>query len=219
MESLEYHKIHDAYTLLPNGEPLIPIEATKGALCIIRNPLDVAISFAHHNNCSIDKSIKHMGNPEFAMSSGPKRFHLQLRQRLLSWSKHVTSWVDAPNINTQVVRYEDMTQDPIKTFTQIALFLELPSDRNSVIQAIKHSNIDKLQAQEDKTPFKEKPAKAARFFRKGIVGDWQNTLTDRQINRIIHDHRAVMQRFNYLDAQELPCTVIPQRERLLAVAE
>lgn len=45
------------------------------------------------------------------MISGAK--HSQLRQRLLTWSGHVTSWVDEPGLCVLVVRYEDMKAKPI----------------------------------------------------------------------------------------------------------
>lgn len=199
-----YHKIHDAYSYLPNGEPLIPVEATKGALCIIRNPLDVAISFAHHSGWSIDQAIENMSQKKFAFCGDTKRLHNQLRQRLFSWSAHVSSWVDAPEIKRHVVRYEDMKLTPIKTFSEIAAFLELPSDLKSITEALELCSIEKLQAQEQHNPFKERSASAERFFRKGIVGDWMNTLTDQQISRLVIDHRQVMQRFGYLDAQDNP---------------
>ena len=200
----EYHKIHDAYTLLPNGQALIPKEATKGALYIMRNPLDVAVSFAHHLGCSIDQSITNMSKSNFSFAGKSDRSCNQLRQQLLSWSGHVTSWVDDNSLNRLVVRYEDMQVNPLNSFGKIARFLKLPSNDNQVLEALSHCRIDKLQAQEAKSAFKEKSAKAATFFRKGIVGDWQNTLTKSQINTLINDHREVMQRFGYLDAQEQP---------------
>tara|TARA_R110002167_G_scaffold180956_1_gene381158 strand:- start:563 stop:1456 length:894 start_codon:yes stop_codon:yes gene_type:complete len=208
MEAPGYHKIHDAYTFLTNGEALIPIEATRGALCIIRNPFDVAISFAHHNGITIDQAIESMANSKYAFCAKPKRFHNQLRQWLLSWSDHVLSWVDASEINKMTVRYEDMKHNSVETFTAIASFLELPCDELSISEALERCKIEKLQVQEIKSPFKERSAKAERFFRKGIVGDWQNTLSDKQINQIINDHRTVMQRFGYLDAYEQPSECI-----------
>jgi len=212
LETPGYHKIHDAYTYLANDEPLIPIEATKGALYLVRNPLDVVVSFAHHNHCTIDKAIENMGNSKFAFCSGPKRIHNQLRQWLLSWSEHVISWADAPDINTLVIRYEDMKNTPIETFTHMATFLELPNDIDTVTAALEHCKIEKLQAQEAEKPFKEKSAKAESFFRKGQVGDWQNTLTDEQIKLLINDHRDLMQRFGYLDNHDQPITTYSTQE-------
>lgn len=193
-----YHKVHDAYTFLPNGEPLFPPAATRGALCIVRNPLDVAVSFAHHSNRTTDWAIGKMGNHDFAFCGGDQKLFPQLRQRLLNWSQHVSSWLEAPGIAKLVVRYEDMQQDPLGTFTRIATFLELPDDSVSVNTALEHCTIEALQAQESRTPFVEKPAKAKHFFRKGIVGNWRTTLTEQQVKTLIEDHKAVMMQFDYL---------------------
>lgn len=122
-----YHKIHDAYTRLPDGEPLASREGTLGALYIVRNPLDVVASFANHMGCTIDEAIAKMGDPNFQMARRGGLFH-QARQRLLSWSGHVASWIDSPELRREVVRYEDMLFRPRDTFTRAARFLELPHD-------------------------------------------------------------------------------------------
>jgi len=67
-KDLSYHKIHDAYLRLDNGEPLVSREATRGALYILRNPLDVAISASHHWGCSIDEAIHRMGKSDFEIA-------------------------------------------------------------------------------------------------------------------------------------------------------
>jgi len=203
-EQCEYHKIHDAYTFLPDGKPLIPSDAITGVLYILRNPLDVAISFAHHSHCSIDQAIKNMGNPDFAFGRGSQRQHKQLRQWLLTWSMHVSSWADVEGINRMVVRYEDMKLKSCQTFTAITRFLQLPDEQEKIEQALNKCDIKKLQQQEKEKGFNEKSAKTASFFRKGIVGDWQNTLTEKQVEQIITNHAEVMLRFGYLDSQGQP---------------
>ena len=105
-DGVGYHKIHDAYTYLDHAIPLMPAAGCLGALYFIRNPLDVAISFANHSNCSIDQSIERMGNPTFAFYKGKLLQHNQLRQWLLSWSLHVQSWAKAKNIDCLVLRFE-----------------------------------------------------------------------------------------------------------------
>ena len=50
------------------GVPLVTMECTAGAIYILRNPLDVAISFAHHFGIPIDVAIEQMANPSM---SGP----------------------------------------------------------------------------------------------------------------------------------------------------
>lgn len=193
-----YHKIHDAYTFVNNGRPMIPSDGCLGALYFIRNPLDVAISFANHSRCSIDKAIENMGNETFAFCKNQYRQHNQLRQWLLSWSLHVQSWVSAQDIEVLVLRYEDMKEHPLPTFKKAIAFLRLDSSETDIENALDNARIEKLQQQEDASGFSEKPAKVARFFRKGIVGDWKNTLTSAQIDRIIRDHGDMMQCYGYL---------------------
>jgi len=91
-----YHKIHDAYTLTQDGEPLVSREATRGALYIVRNPLDVAPSAANHWHLSLDETIARMGQHDMALARTHKGLPDQVRQKLQSWSQHVLSWVDAP---------------------------------------------------------------------------------------------------------------------------
>ncbi|GAH18165.1 unnamed protein product, partial [marine sediment metagenome] len=56
-EETAYVKTHEAWTLNSMGNPIFPKEITKGVLYIIRNPLDIAISYSYHNNDTIDETI------------------------------------------------------------------------------------------------------------------------------------------------------------------
>jgi hypothetical protein len=201
-EEPSYHKIHDAYTHTIDHEPMIPLEATLGTLYFLRNPLDVAISFANHNSCSIDRAIENMGDPTFVFCKGKHGLPNQLRQKLLSWSGHVLSWVDVEGV--EVIRYEDMKLAPHATFSRAARFLQLTTNPQKIDKAIRFSDIKELQRQEAELGFHEKPAKTERFFRKGVVGEWQEKLSEEQIERIIEDHREVMRRFGYLDDRDRP---------------
>ncbi len=198
-EETEYHKVHDAYTLSSAGRPLFPAEATKGALYFLRNPLDVAVSYAHHSGRDADVAIRWLGQEEHCMCAGPKQLHSQLRQRLLTWSGHVLSWVDQDSFPVCVVRYEDMRHDTEATFIRAARFAGLPDDPERVRRAIELSSFDELQRQESERGFHEKMPRAESFFRKGEVGSWRQSLSAEQAARIAADHGRVMARFGYLD--------------------
>jgi hypothetical protein len=193
-----YHKIHDAYTYLQNHSPMIPTKGCLGALYFIRNPLDVAVSFANHANCSIDESIQSMGNPDFSFCKGLFKQHNQLRQQLQTWSMHVRSWASISQIPCLVLRYEDMKQAPLETFTQAVKFLQLDASQSRIEDALTNARIERLQELEQTSGFAERPPKIKQFFRKGIVDDWKNTLNQDQINQIIHDHGEVMKIYGYL---------------------
>lgn len=192
-----FMKVHDAWTLLDDGRPVLG--AVGGAaLYIIRNPLDVAVSNANFNGTDIDKSIARMADPENRLAKSGKRLLEQLPQRLLSWSEHVLSWVDRSGLPVHVLRYEDMSQAPLESFAAAARFAGLDDSPERVARAVEACAFEKLSRQEADKGFKEKSLKQERFFRKGIVGDWRNTLTQQQVERIIAEHGPVMERFGYL---------------------
>ncbi|MCH9690055.1 MAG: sulfotransferase domain-containing protein [Gammaproteobacteria bacterium] len=195
---INYHKVHDAYTYLPDGNALLGGNACLGAIYFIRNPLDVVVSFANHSNYSIDKTIAAMSAPTHAFNQGIYKQHEQLRQKLLSWSMHVKSWREAKNMNCLVIRYEDMKQHPISVFTKAIQFLKLQVSHEEIERALGYSDIKRLQDLEKQHGFKEKPADAKVFFRKGVVGDWRTKLTSKQVDQVIQAHGTMMEAYGYL---------------------
>jgi hypothetical protein len=195
---LVYKKIHDAYTYNIKNEPIIPKDSTKIALYFIRNPLDVAVSFSYHNAVSIDKIIEIMSNQKYAFCSRTDRISNQLQQPLFTWSEHVESWTKQKHIPVHVIKYEDMNKKAFETFSLAVKQIGIQATKKEIEAAIKKSDINILKTQEEKEGFKEKPGKNDRFFRKGIVGDYKNHLTQIQIDKIIHDHSYVMKKFGYL---------------------
>ena len=163
----------------------------------MRNPLDIAISFANHSACSLDKAIKNMNNPEFAFCDNRNSLSNQLRQILLTWSEHVLSWMNAP-VPVCIIRYEDMKLDSFNTFKKAVKFMELDKSDEEIRTAIDNSRFDNLQKQEKEKGFKEKSQKADSFFRKGEVGDWHNHLNKAQVVNIINKHSKVMKMFGYI---------------------
>jgi len=188
---VSYHKTHQAY-ISYNNKPLIPSKGCLGAIHFVRNPLDIAVSLANHYLFSIDNAIDMMGNKTHILR------HFFVHQPLLSWSMHVKSWCEAKEMNCLVLRYEDMKQNPIKTFTLATQFLKLDVTPEMIKKAISHAEFNKLKEFETQNEFLEKPPRLKHFFRKGIVGDWKNILTEDQIQRIINDHSEIMRKFDYL---------------------
>jgi aryl sulfotransferase len=199
-----FFKIHDAYTLTPAGDPLIPLPATAGVVYVLRNPLDVAVSFAHHNGCALDRMLEWMNDFDYAFRASPPGEVVQLPQRLLTWSAHVLSWTFAPRWPVLVVRYEDMMLAPLETFGAVAHFCGLPPDPVRLVRALGHSDFAELQRQEVTQGFLEKSPRAPAFFRKGRIGAWREELSPAQATRLIADHQRVMTQHGYLTAAGTP---------------
>jgi hypothetical protein len=192
-----YLKIHDAYTIQPDGEPLVPADVTQGAIYILRNPLDVVISFSHHNDQTIAKTIRLLNDPQAMLARTHQKIHEQLPQRLLTWSQHVQSWLEQTSFPVHAIRYEDMQRDPITTFTSVVRFLEMPDEPERIARAVQHAAFETLQSQEKQHGFRERYSPSP-FFRQGRTGQWQDRLTSEQIACICQEHAAIMQRFGYL---------------------
>jgi len=197
-------KIHDAFTRTDDDRPLVAPHATRGAIYFLRNPLDVAVSFAHQNGCDIDTMITIMADDAYSLCRRSDMLANQLRQRLSSWSSHVTGWVDGLGHQLHLMRYEDMVRNPLETFTGAARFAHLPDEPGRIRKALHFSEFRELQRQEQADGFVEKSPSAESFFRKGQIGSWREVLNDRQARRIIHDHYAVMKRFGYLNDHDEP---------------
>ena len=195
-----YMKTHDACERVASGDLVICQQATAGALYLIRNPLDIAVSYANHRSCSVDSAIDCLNDPHHCLAEHDStKQKKQIEQRLLSWSMHVESWLDTPEVETMPVRYEDMLATPQETFTKAAAFLRLPTDRDTINQAIRNSSFQGLRKQEESSPFRERPPRVSRFFRSGSAGGWRTDLSTKQVDRIIREHESVMHRFGYLD--------------------
>lgn len=198
-----YHKIHDAYTYLDSGEPLIPVNATKGALYLVRNPFDVAVSYANHSQIDIAEAVEHICDPELAFCQSKKAQPPQLRQILMSWSDHVQSWLEA-DIPKLLCRYEDMCLEPKRVFSEVVQFLGIETTGADIDKAIEQTSFERLRQQEAEKGFSERIYPESKFFRKGQVGDWQNVLTDEQVGRIIAVNGSTMRKLGYLDADNNP---------------
>lgn len=199
-EETLFLKVHDAYTYTLEGIPLLSKKATQGVLYLVRNPLDVVVSFAHHSNRPVEKMIPRMADPEMAFVNNPNQLQNQLIQKLLTWSGHALSWVDEPGLDVLVMRYEDMQMTPEETFGQAIQFCGLEFDLERLQKALRFSSFDILQSQEQEHGFGEKMPFSKSFFRKGKIGSWREKLSEEQAAQIVADHAEVMKRFGYLSA-------------------
>jgi hypothetical protein len=189
-------KVHDSFRMNSAGEPVIPADAVEGAVYIVRNPLDVAISLAHHEGESVDYVIDTI----MARYYSPRRRFLfgQIRQHFFPWGQHVLSWVDQTAIPVHVVRYEDMLARPDEVFAGIIGFCGIPPDTTRISCAIEKSSFERVRQQEINRGFREKSPDARAFFRQGKAGTWRDVLSQSQVERVVSSHGAVMERFGYL---------------------
>jgi hypothetical protein len=178
------------------GVPLLTPQVSAGAICVVRNPLDVAVSMAHHFGIDLDAAIAYLGDERAATENSA----LFVSEFLGSWSQHVASWAAMEGPRILILRYEDLLEKPAKTFGKVARLVGLDADRVRVERAIGHANFQSLSAQERRDGFAEAPVAGRHFFRSGRANQWRGQLTRDQVQRLLAAHREQMQRFRYLPA-------------------
>ncbi len=186
-------KTHNAVANV-EGHPTINFETTLAAIYILRNPLDVAISYAHHSAQPVDRIIEFMARPESV--NGMSERHVF--EYMGSWSFHVASWMSVTSRPVLILRYEDLLRAPERGFGRLAAFLRLPPTAQQLRRAIEKSSFEELARQEAAHGFVERPETAEKFFRKGETGQWREALTREQIAAVVSAHAPMMQRFGYL---------------------
>lgn len=186
-------KTHNA-RIEDRGFPTINPKVTSGAVYLVRNPLDVAISFAAFRGIPLDRAIADMAMTGFGNSTNEKTVYWVSG----SWSENVQSWTETADPTVLVLRYEDILADPAARFAEAARHILLEPTAGQVAEAVALSSFDRLKGIEKSRGFSERPASAREFFRKGNAGQWRSALSKAQVDRIVADHEAQMARFGYL---------------------
>jgi hypothetical protein len=177
-----------------HGVPAFNMQVTAGAICIVRNPLDVVASYASHSGLDLDPMIEIMQRPDYAAPGGEER----APHPIGSWSQNVASWTARGHQAMHVMRYEDMVEKPLEAFGGLVAFLRLPPDEGRLKKALEFSSFQELKGQESSGGFDEASKKAQQFFRGGKTGGWKKELTKAQVKAVVDAHRPQMERFGYV---------------------
>ena len=186
-------KTHNAM-VEDGGKPMISNELTGAAIYIVRNPLDVVVSYADHLGVSIEKMIEGMATKNFRSPAS----NTHVPEIYCDWSTHVKSWTQIDTPALHIVKYEDMKLNPNRTFSSIANFMGLTPSRDRLRRAIKFSSFKVLQSQEKRRGFIERTPVQKSFFRKGSINGWRTTLSKQEVKKITEFHKEQMERFDYI---------------------
>ena len=176
------------------GAQLIEPMLTKAAVYIVRNPLDVAVSYARHYGITPSKACRNMARSDNTSVADAG----SVKQYLGAWSNHVRSWTKARGFPVHVMRYEDMKADPEAAFGALLDFLKVPHDPERLAKAVRFSSFKELSQQEAEHGFIEKSHQNFKFFHSGTSGQWEKALTDEDIAFMHENQGDMMRAFGYL---------------------
>ena len=194
----ELCKIHDCWFRTSDGRAVFDRHHTRAAIYILRDPRDVATSWARFMGRSLDWAVRFLADREARLRPDADRISGGIAQRIGGWSDHVASWIDESGLAPLVIRYEDMHADLPATLARVAAHLGWDAPASAIAGAVAATRFDRLAEEEARSGFRDKPESAARFFHTGRSGGWRDVLSPDQAARIAADHHAMMHRFGYL---------------------
>ena len=186
-------KTHHAL-VMDRGHPLINFEVTAGAVYIVRNPLDVAVSLANHIDGTIDDAIKWMETVGLETAIGEHSVY----EVYGSWSQHVESWTRKPHEAIYVMRYEDMLADPDAHIPRARPPSAAASERRRIAIGHRPLLIREIEKTGRRRRLRGKTQKGASLFPRRQVRRLARKTHPRQVERIVRRHHKQMARFGYL---------------------
>ena len=198
-------KTHSSFCKMFNKYNFTDLQNSLGVIYIVRDPRNVAMSFAHHNSKSVRNTIDLMINP---LATGNELN--QVETYLGSWNFHYNSWkVFKPMNKYFLLKYEDLIFDTKNSFKQVLNFinnnLEFPisiEDRK-IEKVIDETKFSKMRDLEKKDGFHEakindNTGKVVPFFNLGPKNNWKKNLDEDFISIIEESFKEEMIELNYL---------------------
>ncbi|MBO8240566.1 sulfotransferase domain-containing protein [Prochlorococcus marinus XMU1412] len=197
-ETLRYHKVHDAF-LKTNGKNkrIISTKNCAGIVYIIRNPIDIVISMESFFGWSKGECIKFIMNPNACLSNITDRSTSQIIQYIGTWEHHVNSWTNQNDVPLSVFRYEDFLQSPLKEFTRLSSFLQLPINPKTIEEAVENCSFKKLREKERNSLFIERSKSGNPFFRYGKKDLGLKRLSKNELDLLKNRFRNTLHKFDY----------------------
>ena len=195
-------KTHNALCTI-NGSKFTNKENTIGAIYIVRDPRDVAVSFSHHLGISLTEVVDLMINENHSIYESdfvPEKNGTG-STLLSSWANHYKSWKNYNLSKILIIKYEDLVNKTFEKFYEIVSYLnklqKIEIDERKISNSIGLTKFENLQELEKKYGFEE-PTSSKAFFRAGKIGSWRRELNNELSKKIEKYFNSEMKELNYL---------------------
>ena len=195
-------KTHNALCTI-NGSKFTNKENTIGAIYIVRDPRDVAVSFSHHLGISLTEVVDLMINENHSIYESdfvPEKNGTG-STLLSSWANHYKSWKNYNLSKILIIKYEDLVNKTFEKFYEIVSYLNelenIEIDERKISNSIGLTKFENLQELEKKYGFEESTSSKA-FFRAGKIGSWRQELNNELSKKIEKYFSSEMKELNYL---------------------
>ncbi|NQT18020.1 MAG: glycosyltransferase [Planctomycetes bacterium] len=192
----EYTKFPVVKThLLPDD--LVPSRASIPAVYLVRDGRDCVVSLAHYRKQLLAGDSDFDSNLLAAIEAAEGSY-------FGGWGEHVRRWTDRASL---VIRFEELTADPIGCVERLRPWLDLPEprvDRLPGFADLKAKDLKYGSGVQHGFKATERERWRKGKFRRGKAGSWQDELPARFHRRFLHLHGRELVRMGYVDRPACP---------------
>ena len=204
---IKFLKTHNALISMKDHNFTYP-QYVLGIIYIVRDPRNIITSMKnYHEFKTYNECLEFMQNDQAHVCEEQNKSYGKFSY-ICSWKTNYKSWNNSKLYRMLTIRYEDMENDPYKTFRDIVVFVNAICkfnnrvDNNKILKAIESTNFEKLQKFEESGLFKENRYKKdtkekIKFFYLGKKNNWQNILDDEIKNKMNEYYKDDLIKFQY----------------------
>jgi hypothetical protein len=199
-------KTHSALCTLEKN-PFTNKANTQAIIYVVRDPRNLITSLSHHYSKSAEESFSFMSNKNMMIMNeewGGKDFGIATV--LGDWAEHYKSWKLSNIAPIIIIRYEDLLNDAINTFTHLISFLckhtNLKFNKEKIDKVVKSCSFDVMVEKEKEEGFLEsinKNNKKINFFYLGKKNKWESLLNPKIENKIRQLFSKEMKQLGYIN--------------------
>lgn len=118
------------------------------------------------------------------------------------WTSYIEEWCNwgnKANHRLYLLKYEDLKFNPKQTIKSLLKFLKIKRSDAEIEQAVENSRFSKIKKEEMQTL---KNSNKPRIFRKGLVGEWRNTLSPQDLHCIKEETDDMLKKYRYIETNK-----------------
>jgi hypothetical protein len=209
-QSVQFLKTH-SYLFNINNHGFTDLKNSLGTIYIVRDPRNVATSYANHTNITVTEAANDLINLT-QMGGDLKKITGSERTKVFTgtWNGNYNSWKSFKFQDRYLlIKYEDLIQQKEKIFIKVLNFIhklkkvDIQIDLKKVKNVILTTDFSKMKKLEEEKGFFEskidkKTGKKIPFFNLGPKNDWKKTLNHNIKKKIEDKFQKEMEEIGYL---------------------
>ena len=210
-KKIKFFKTHHINCKIDNNS-FTELENTLGVIHIVRDPRNIITSLKnHYSKQNYLEALDFISDPLHCIDVENKSHKyidktMILNTLISSWNNHYNSWKNFSK-NYLLIKYEDLEENPKKTFKKLTDYLEInlkfEIDNKKIDKIIELNSFENLKKIEVSKGFKEAAVnennKKNEFFYLGPMNKWKNLLSNDIITKIETIFKKEMKELKYLD--------------------